>query len=93
MPYNLSLSNNNLLTTLEDGQINTSSSTLTLIGKNYPGYGTFLNENFIQLLEHFASGSSPSNPLPGQLWWDTTNAILKVNCENYSEKHTAASLF
>jgi len=79
MPYNLSLTNDNLLTTLDDGQVNTSSTSLTLIGKNYPGYGTFMNENFIHLLEHFASGSGPSNPLPGQLWWDSTNAILKVN--------------
>ena len=79
MPYNLSLTNNNLLTTLEDGQINTSSTSITLIGKNYPGYGTFMNENFIQLVENFAAGSSPSNPLPGQLWWDSTNAIVKVN--------------
>ena len=79
MPYNLSLTNNNLLTTLDDGQINTTSSSLTLIGKNYPGYGIFLNENFLSLLENFAAGSSPSNPIPGQLWWDSTNAVLKIN--------------
>jgi hypothetical protein len=79
MPYNLSLSNGAGLTTLQDGAVDTTSTSLTLIGKNYPGYGTFLNENFIQLLENFASSTGPANPLPGQLWWDSTLAVLKIN--------------
>ena len=79
MPYNLSLTNGTGLTTLADGAVNTTSTSLTLIGKNYPGYGTFLNENFIQLLENFASSTAPTNALPGQLWWDSTLAVLKVN--------------
>jgi hypothetical protein len=79
MPYTLSLTNNTALTTLQDGSVNQSSTSLTLIGKNYPGYGTFLNENFIQLLEHFSNSTAPSNPLPGQLWWDSSMAVMKVN--------------
>lgn len=79
MPYNLSLTNNTGLTTLQDGSVNTTSTSLTLIGKNYPGYGTFLNENFIGLLENFANSTEPSNALPGQLWWDSTLAVMKVN--------------
>ena len=79
MPYNLTLTNNAALTTLNDGSVDTTSTSLTLIGKNYPGYGTFLNENFIGLLENFAAGNPPSNALPGQLWWDTSTATLKVN--------------
>lgn len=63
---------------LSDGTINISSTSLTLIGKDYAGYGAFLNENFIYLLENFAGTTSPSNPITGQLWWDTTNSILKV---------------
>ena len=65
---------------LADGTINTSATSLTLVGRDYAGYGQFLNENFIYLLENFASANSggPSNPIAGQLWWDTTNNILKV---------------
>jgi len=79
MPYNLSLTNNTGLTTLQDGSVNTTSTSLTLIGKNYPGYGTLLNENFIGLLENFANSTEPSNSIPGQLWWDSTLAVMKVN--------------
>ena len=63
---------------LSDGQVDTSHTSLVLVGKNYAGYGQFLNENFVKLLENFASSSNPANPLRGQLWWDTTNNILKV---------------
>ena len=83
MPYNLSLTNGTGLTTLQDGAVDTVSTSLTLIGKNYPGYGTFLNENFIQLLENFAGSTGPANPLPGQLWWDSTLSVLKINAAEY----------
>ena len=48
MAYTLSLSNGtSLLGTsgLPDGTIDTTSTSLALVGKNYPGYGVFLNEN------------------------------------------------
>jgi hypothetical protein len=51
---------------------------LVLIGKNYAGYGAFLNDNFVRILENFSNNTSPANPLKGQLWWDTNNNILKV---------------
>jgi hypothetical protein len=49
-----------------------------LIGKNYAGYGDFLDENFIRLLENGANTTPPGAPLTGQLWWDSTNSLLKV---------------
>lgn len=66
-----------MLTTIADGTIDTTTG-LTLVGKNYSGYGEILNENLVKLLEHFASSSQPSAPLSGQLWWDLTNGLLKV---------------
>jgi len=48
------------------------------VGKNYAGYGEFLDENFIHLLENGANTTAPSAPLTGQLWWDKTNNLLKV---------------
>lgn len=81
MSYTLSLSNGTALISngLQDGTIDNTSTSLSLIGKNYPGYGKLLNENFIQLLENFANSTAPSSALPGQLWWDSSNKVLKVN--------------
>ena len=80
MSYTINLTNGTTLIPggLSDGTVNTTASSLTLIGRDYAGYGQFLNENFVYLLENFASTSSPANPLKGQLWWDTANNILKV---------------
>jgi hypothetical protein len=51
---------------------------MTLVGKNYAGYGEFLDENFIHLLENGSNTTAPAAPLTGQLWWDKTNTLLKV---------------
>lgn len=78
MSYQLNKTNGDLLTDLVDGQIDNSSTNLTLVGRNYSGYGEYFNENFIKLLENFANTAAPSNPLTGQVWWDTSDARLKV---------------
>lgn len=78
MSYQLNKTDGTVLTDLIDGQIDTESTNLTLVGKNYKGYGEFFNENFIKLLENFANTAAPSNPLTGQLWWDTSDQRVKV---------------
>ena len=78
MSYTINLTNGSLLSTVSDGTIDIISSSLTLIGREYSGYGAFLNENFVKLLENFSNTSSPSSPLKGQLWWDSTNNVLRV---------------
>ena len=77
MAYTINLTDGNIFATVADGTINTSSS-VTLVGKNYAGYGEFLDENFIQMLENFSNTTAPTAPLTGQLWWDKTNSLLKV---------------
>jgi len=59
---------------------NTSSTDTSLIfpGRNVTGYGQIIAENFLHLLENFASGTQPVNPVEGQLWYDSTNGILMV---------------
>jgi hypothetical protein len=81
MPYNINLSNGTPLITggLPDGTIDTINTSLTLVGKNYPGYGLFLNQNMVQLMENFAKSSAPTAPLPGQLWWNSSTKYLNVN--------------
>jgi hypothetical protein len=51
---------------------------MTLVGKNYAGYGQFLDTNFIHLLENSANSTAPSAPLVGQLWFNTSTSILQV---------------
>jgi hypothetical protein len=77
MAYTINLTDGNVFATIADGTVNTSSS-MILVGKNFAGYGEFLDENFIHLLENGANTTAPPAPLTGQLWWDKTNFLLKV---------------
>ena len=77
MAYTINLTDGTVFATISDGTINTSSS-MILVGKNYAGYGEFLDENFIHLLENGSNTTAPPAPLTGQLWWDKTNNLLKV---------------
>ena len=67
MSYKLNKTDGTLLVDLIDGSIDTASTSLTLVGKNYSGFGEVLNENYIKLLESFANTAAPSNPLTGQM--------------------------
>jgi hypothetical protein len=77
MSYVIKKSNGLNLTTVEDGTINNSACDLVLVGKNYTGYGQAVNQNLIKLLENFAGPGRPTNPLVGQLWYDTSARQLK----------------
>jgi hypothetical protein len=77
MAYTIHKTNGTIYATIADGTLDNGTS-LTLVGKNYPGYGSILNENFIRLLENSANTSAPGSPVTGQLWWDSTNSLLKV---------------
>ena len=78
MAYQINKTSGALLVNLADGQIDVNSTDITLIGKNYSGFGEAINENFVKMLENFASPSAPTKPLAGQIWWDTTNQRLQV---------------
>ena len=78
MSYRLNRTDGELLVDLTDGILDTTTTDITLIGKNYKGFGEFLNENLIKIMENFASTSQPANPMVGQLWYDKQDARLKV---------------
>jgi hypothetical protein len=78
MAYTITTTAGATLASIADGTVNSTATSLTLIGKNYAGYGIFLNENYVKLLENFTNPSAPNAPLTGQLWYDSTNALLKV---------------
>ena len=77
MSYTITLTDGAVFATIADGTINTASS-MTLVGKNYAGYGQFLNDDIIRLLESGSNATAPSAPLQGQLWFDSTAGLLKV---------------
>lgn len=77
MSYTITLTDGAVFATIADGTINTASS-MTLVGKNYAGYGQFLNDDIIRLLESGANTTAPSAPLTGQLWFDTSANLLKI---------------
>jgi len=78
MAYTINKTDGTILATVADGQIDNFSSDLTLIGKNYSGFGESLNENFVKLLENFSNTSQPPKPVRGQIWFDTGDLKLKV---------------
>lgn len=78
MAYSINKTDGTLLATVADGQIDDLSTDITLIGKNYSGFGEALNENFIKLLENFAGTSRPERPIRGQIWFDSSELKLKV---------------
>ncbi len=78
MAYKINKTDGSLLTEIVDSTIDQTASDLTLIGKNVSGFGEFINENFVKLLENFAATSSPNNPIAGQIWYDTSQNRLKV---------------
>jgi len=78
MAYTIVKSNGTVLTTIPDGTINTTSTTLGLPGRNYAGYGQTLDTNFVHITENFANDTPPANPLQGQLWYNTNANLLYV---------------
>jgi len=57
--------------TVEDQTLNQETA-VTFVGKNFPGYGSYIAENFLHLMENFANNTAPSNPVQGQLWYDNS---------------------
>jgi hypothetical protein len=78
MAYTIVKSDGTVLTTIADGTINTTSTSLGLPGRNFAGYGQTVDTNFVHQLENYAANTPPPNPLRGQLWYDINNSLLKV---------------
>lgn len=78
MTYKINKTDGALIAEVIDSAVDQTTTDITLIGKNVSGYGEFINENFVKILENFANTSQPNNPLTGQLWFDTSENRLKV---------------
>jgi microcystin-dependent protein len=82
MPYEIPFTDsvNKGVIVVEDREINDTDTSIGLVGKQATGYGQVVAENFLHMLENFASINPPANPIEGQTWYDTTNNVnqLKV---------------
>jgi hypothetical protein len=77
MSYTITHANGQNPIFIADGTVNNSTS-ITLVGKNTPNYGQYLDQNFLNILENYANSAQPVSPITGQLWYDTTHSVLQV---------------
>lgn len=79
MPYTVNYTDSSQKTpiTVFDNTSNTDTS-LTFPGRNVTGYGQAIAENFLALLENFASTSAPVNPVEGQVWFNSNPAVASL---------------
>ena len=80
MSYSVNNTDSSLNFTVQDGKIDSTTLSVSLIGTNAQNYADEIARNDITLLENFASNSQPSagSILTGQLWYDKTDQVLRV---------------
>lgn len=66
------------LVNVQDRTLNITTTSLKLPGRDYRPYGETMVENLIYMLQHFAQGVPPQNPIGGQIWFDTTLKQVRV---------------
>ena len=77
MAYTLNLTSSPALVTVTDETLDNTYA-LTFVGRNRGEWGEVVNENFLRLMENFASSTPPSTSVEGQLHYDTVNKSLAV---------------
>jgi hypothetical protein len=80
MAYIIYNNDGTVLVNIANGDIDSSTTSLDLIGKNVDNYGQYFNNDLVKLLTNFAAptGSDPISPQTGQLWFNTTTKKLNV---------------
>ena len=85
MPYYINHTDGTSLVTVQDGTVDNTTTSLSLVGKNFPTYGQLLNQNLVSLLENFANSTGPEYSLVGQLWYDNINKCLNFYREGSAD--------
>jgi len=75
MAYEVNFTNGTVAKLVEDG-ITDDTYSVKLVGKNVTAYGEVFAENFLALMENFANNTAPTNPVVGQLWFNTSDGTL-----------------
>jgi hypothetical protein len=83
MSYIINNSRGQIVAVVADGTTNSTATDLTLIGRAVTDFGEFQNENYVFLLENFADSAAPSQPILGQLWYNSsTDEINAYSTDN-----------
>jgi hypothetical protein len=78
MAYIVNNSRGQIIAVVQDGTVDVTATSQTLVGKNVTPYGQYEVENLVHQLENFADSSAPPNPIEGQLWYDIANSNVNV---------------
>jgi hypothetical protein len=83
MSYIINNSRGQIVAVVADGTTNSTATDLTLVGRAVTNFGEFQNENYVFLLENFADSVAPSQPILGQLWYNSsTDELAAYNTAN-----------
>ena len=77
--------------TVTDGALNSQTS-LTFPGTGYNGFAPIIANDFLHLLENFASNNAPVTPVEGQLWYDNTSGVNLLKIYDGTNWNPAGSL-
>jgi hypothetical protein len=75
MAYEVNFTDGTVAAVVEDGIIDTAYS-VSLVGKNVTTYGEVFAENFIKLLENGSNNTAPTNPVKGELWFNSSSGTV-----------------
>ncbi len=91
MPYSIKNTQGNTIVTVADKTIDSTTTSLSLVGYNATGSGLLQMENLVHLMENFSGPTAPPNPIVGQNWFDTIAKTLKVFVDGDWENVSASS--
>jgi len=74
MSYVINNSRGNIVAVVPDGTINTTATSVNLVGRGVTPYGLPENENYVYLLQNFAK---PAPPL-ARYWGNCGITIVKI---------------
>jgi len=78
MSYIINNSRGQIVAVVADGTTNSTATDLTLVGRAVTNFGEYQNENYVYLLENFANSSAPTNPILGQLWYNSSTDVISA---------------
>ena len=79
MAYQIKNTRGQVISTVSDYGTDNSTS-IELVGRGVSNYGLIEQSNLLHILENFANPVAPTNPIEGQLWFNTSssNQVLSV---------------
>jgi len=78
MSYILRRTDGTTLSTISDGGLDSTTTSLSFPGKNYSPYSELMADNLVKVLENFSGNTAPVHALSGQIWYDRSVSSVKV---------------